>query len=187
MTSTLPLQRVRPATDRPAGPDTMRDRARRTLRRHRVFLGATAVVMLHVADDNFLQPNPGVSPADHLVSGLVPLAALLVAAAAYPRVRAGTRAVLAFAVGFTGILVGAVEAGYYTFSGGPSGDDFTAGLPPSPAWYCSGWVPSRSGGLAGRAAAGPGATCAAPRRASPHCCSWGSWSARSRRCTSPRT
>ncbi len=125
MASTLPLQRVRPATDRPAGTDTMRDRARRTLRRHGVFFGVNAVVMLHVADDNFLHPNPGVSPADHLVSGLVPLAALLAAAASYPRVRAGTRAVLAFAVGLTGILVGAVEAGYYTFSGGPSGDDFT--------------------------------------------------------------
>ena len=81
--------------------------------------------MLHVADDNFLQPNPGVSAGDHLVSGFVPLAALLAAAAAYPRVRPGTRAVLAFAVGLTGILVGAIEAGYYTFSVGPSGDDFT--------------------------------------------------------------
>ena len=98
------------------------------LQRHRVFLAATAAVMLHVADDNFLQPNPGVSAGDHLVSGLVPLAALLAAAAAYPRVRPGTRAVLAFAVGLTGIVTGAVEAGYYTFSVGPSGDDFTGWL-----------------------------------------------------------
>src|SRR5690349_3750702 len=90
------------------------------LRTHRVFFVATALVMLHVADDNFLQPNPGVSPADHLVSGLVPLAALLAAAAAYPRVRPGTRAVIALAVGLTGIVTGAVEAGYYTFSVGPS-------------------------------------------------------------------
>ena len=97
----------------------------RHVRPTRVFLGATALVMLHVADDNFLQPNPGVSAGDHLVSGLVPLAALLAAAAAYPRVSPGTRGLLALAVGLTGILVGAVEAGYYTFTVGPSGDDFT--------------------------------------------------------------
>ena len=43
------------------------------LREHRVFFAATAAVMLHIADDNFFQPEPGVSPSDHLVSGLVPL------------------------------------------------------------------------------------------------------------------
>ena len=55
----------------------------------------------------------------------MPLVALLAAGAAYPRVRAGTRAVLALAVGLTGLVVGAIEAGYYTFSVGPSGDDYT--------------------------------------------------------------
>ena len=108
--------------------------------------------MLHVADDNFLQPNPGVSAGDHLVSGLVPLAALLAAAAAYPRVRPGTRAVLAFAVGLTGIVVGAVEAGYYTFSVGPSGDDFT------------GWVAAVAGAGARRSRRHAPVAVAAPGR-----------------------
>ena len=125
MTSTLLHPPVPTTPEQTDAPVSRRDRALSTLRRHRVFFAATAFVMLHVADDNFLQPNPGVSPGDHLVSGLVPLALLLAAAAAYPRVRAGTRAVLAFAVGLTGVMVGAIEAGYYTFSTGPSGDDFT--------------------------------------------------------------
>jgi uncharacterized protein len=99
-----------------------------TRRERLVFLAATAAVMLHVADDNFFQPEPGVSPADHLVSGLVPLAALAAAAATYPRVHAGARAVLASVVGLFAVVFGAVEAGYYTLKVGPSGDDYTGFL-----------------------------------------------------------
>jgi hypothetical protein len=109
----------------PEAPVSRRTRAIATLRRHRVFYGSTAVVMLHVADDNFFQPNPGVSAGDHLVSGFVPLAALLVAAAAYPRVRAGARAVIALAIAVTGLVVGLMESGSHLAQGGPSGDDFT--------------------------------------------------------------
>ena len=47
-----------------------------------VALGAAAVA-LHVADDTLLQPNPGTSPADHLVSGLVPIALVAGAAALF--------------------------------------------------------------------------------------------------------
>lgn len=86
--------------------------------------GALALIALHVVDDSFLQPEPGTAPADHLVSGLVPLALLAAAAAAYGRSRAGVRATLALLVGFFGVL-GGTEAAYYTFNGGPSGDDFT--------------------------------------------------------------
>ncbi len=124
MPSTLLRPPVRPSPTE-SDPDSRWTRVRRVLRRHRVFYAATAVVALHVADDNFLQPNPGVSARDHLVSGLVPILALLAAAAAYPRVRAGSRALIALSVGLTGLVVGAIEAGYYTFSVGPSGDDWT--------------------------------------------------------------
>ena len=51
-----------------------------------LFLGATGVIALHVADDSFLQPQPGTSAADHLIRGLVPLAALALAVVAYLRV-----------------------------------------------------------------------------------------------------
>jgi hypothetical protein len=37
---------------------------------------AIGVMALHIADDSFLQPAPGTRADDHLVSGLVPLAAL---------------------------------------------------------------------------------------------------------------
>jgi dienelactone hydrolase len=86
--------------------------------------GALALVALHVVDDNLLQPEPGTSPVDHLVSGLVPLALVAGAMATYGRARSGVRATLALLGGFFGVLTG-TEAAYYTLNGGPSGDDFT--------------------------------------------------------------
>jgi len=41
---------------------------------------ALALIAVHIVDDNFLQPQPGMSAGDHLVSGLVPLAVLLLSA-----------------------------------------------------------------------------------------------------------
>ena len=93
-----------------------------------MFLAATATVMLHIADDSFLQPEPGVSAGDHLVSGLVPLGFLSVAVLLFLRIRAGARAVLAIIVGLMGIVTGFAEAGYYTVTVGPSGDDYSGFL-----------------------------------------------------------
>jgi dienelactone hydrolase len=86
--------------------------------------GAIAVVAVHVADDNFLQREPGTSAAEHLVSGLAPLAVLAGVAVWYRGARPGVRATLALLAGFFGVLSG-TEAAYYTLNGGPSGDDFT--------------------------------------------------------------
>jgi fermentation-respiration switch protein FrsA (DUF1100 family) len=88
-------------------------------------VAALAVIAVHVLDDNFLQPQPGTSAGDHLVSGLVPTAVLLGAAAAYPRLRAGLRATFALTLGILGIVIGVGEAGYYSLEVGPSGDDYT--------------------------------------------------------------
>jgi uncharacterized protein len=85
---------------------------------------AFGVIGLHVVDDNFLQPEPGVSASDHLVSGLVPLGMLIGAVAIYPRVRAGLRGVLALVFGVLGV-VGGTEAAYYAQDVGLSGDDYT--------------------------------------------------------------
>jgi len=85
---------------------------------------ALAVVSLHLVDDNFLQPNPGTSAADHLVSGLAPLGLLVLAGAVYPRLRAGARASIALLAGYFGALAG-TEAVYYTTAVGASGDDYT--------------------------------------------------------------
>jgi uncharacterized protein len=86
---------------------------------------ALGIAALHVVDDNFLQPQPGTSAADHLAGGLLSTALLVVAAWGYPRLRPGARATLAIGVGLFTVVMGVGEAGYYTRENGPSGDDFT--------------------------------------------------------------
>jgi alpha/beta superfamily hydrolase len=88
-------------------------------------LASIAIVGLHVADDSFLQPEPGTSALDHLAGGLIPLAALGIAAAGYRRGRAGLQATIAVVVGILALVIGAASAGYDTVTVGPSGDDFT--------------------------------------------------------------
>lgn len=91
-------------------------------------LVALGLIGLHVLDDNFVQPQPGTSPADHLASGLVPIAVLLLFALAYPRLRGGLRGTLAIVLGLFATVIGAGEAGYYALKIGPSGDDYTGFL-----------------------------------------------------------
>jgi uncharacterized protein len=83
-----------------------------------------AVIALHVVDDNFVQPQPGAAAGDHLVSGLVPLVLLALAATAYRREHGARCAAVALVAGIFGVVAG-VEAAYYTINGGPSGDDYT--------------------------------------------------------------
>jgi uncharacterized protein len=87
-------------------------------------VAALLVVALHVVDDRFLQPQPGTSAADHLVSGLVPVAVLLLFAVFYSRLRAGWRGSLAILLGVFGLVTG-IEAVYYLQAGRLSGDDYT--------------------------------------------------------------
>jgi uncharacterized protein len=82
------------------------------------------VIVLHVLDDRFIQPQPGTSAGDHLVSGLVPTAVLLTVAAFYPRLRPGLRASLAIGLGLFGVATG-IEAVHYLDAGRFSGDDYT--------------------------------------------------------------
>ena len=162
MTTTAPERTQEPTSIPSRG-------VRQTLREHRVFFAATAAVMLHIADDNFFQPEPGVSPSDHLVSGLVPLGLLALGAAAYPRVRAGARAVVAIVFGLIGLMVGLVEAGYYTVTVGPAGDDYTGLLAGAAAiaLFALAAVTLWRTRKPGRA--GPAATCAGP------CSGWLPW------------
>jgi hypothetical protein len=97
---------------------------RRRVRDSQLFALALAVIAVHVVDDNFVQPEPGTSAGDHLVSGLVPLAVLGLAAWGYPRLPGAGRGALALAFGVLGIAAG-IEAAHYTSKVGPSGDDFT--------------------------------------------------------------
>jgi hypothetical protein len=99
-------------------------RARTTITATRLLLLAVALLALHVVDDSFLQPQPGTAATDHLVSGLVPLAVLGLAAWALPRVRPGARGAIALLLVLPAILSGA-EALYYGGQTGLSGDDYT--------------------------------------------------------------
>jgi len=87
-------------------------------------LASIGLVGLHIADDNFLQPEPGMSAVDHLPGGLALLAFVAAGAWAYTRVRAGARAAIALLAGFFGVLAG-TEAVYYSVADAPSGDDFS--------------------------------------------------------------
>lgn len=89
-----------------------------------LFRLGVAFIALHVLDDTFLQPQPGTSASDHLVSGLVPLALLGLVAWGFPRLRGGRRGALALTVGVLGAATG-IEAAYYTSKLGASGDDYT--------------------------------------------------------------
>jgi dienelactone hydrolase len=89
-----------------------------------LFLIGLALIAVHVLDDNVVQPQPGTSPGDHVVSTLVPLALLGLAASAYSRLRGGRRGALALVFGVFGIAAG-IEGFYYAREVGPSGDDFS--------------------------------------------------------------
>ena len=98
--------------------------AARTPLDRRLFGLAVGLIGLHVADDNFLQPEAGTSASDHLLSGLLPLALLALAYWAYPRLSGARRGALALFIGPLGIVTG-IEAVHYANQVGPSGDDFT--------------------------------------------------------------
>lgn len=90
----------------------------------RVARAALAVMALHIADDSFVQPASGTTVADHLVSGLVPIAALALVAWAFGRMRPGARAASALLLAPLAVALGA-EAVYYWREVGLSGDDYS--------------------------------------------------------------
>ena len=108
--------------------DRLASAARALTRETSLALVGLGLVALHVLDDAFLQPQPGVEPSDHLVSGLVPLAILATAAWIYGRSRPGARASIALVGGVFGLVL-SVEAMYAALEGtGAAGDDYTGFL-----------------------------------------------------------
>jgi uncharacterized protein len=93
----------------------------------KLFRLAVAAIGLHIADDNFFHPEAGTSAGDHLVSGLVPLVLLAIAAWGFPRLRGAGQGALALLLGPLGIATG-IEAVHYANQVGPSGDDYTGFL-----------------------------------------------------------
>ena len=93
-------------------------------REYALFAIGIGVVAVHIADDNYLRPQPGTSAGDHLASGLIPVAVLAVVAILYPHVRAGVRAATAITFGAIGITVG-IPSAYHLLEGSAAGDDYT--------------------------------------------------------------
>jgi uncharacterized protein len=89
-----------------------------------IFLAGVLVVAVHVLDDTLVQPPAGTPRTDHLLSAVVPLALLALAAWAYPRLSGTARGALGVVLGLAAATVG-IEAAHYANQVGPSGDDFT--------------------------------------------------------------
>lgn len=123
MTTTAALPK-----DRARSPRALYARLPAVLRRESgLFLVGVGLIAVHLVDDNFLQPAPGTSAADHLASGLIPIAILAAVAALYRYVRAGARAATAMTVGAIGVAIG-IPGVYYLLRGHASGDHYTGVL-----------------------------------------------------------
>jgi len=92
------------------------------------FRVAMAAAVLWALDDGFWHRELGTSPGDHLTSVLVPagLAALL--ALAYPRLRAGARAIAALTAGPLMVVASVVDGVRHVAVDRLAGDDLTAML-----------------------------------------------------------
>ena len=102
-------------------------RARELMRdRVRLFQVGAALVAIAVADDAFVHPEPGTSAGDPLASGLIPIAIAVLAALAYPRLRAGLRACIALVFSALALDAGIVDGIRHIVINTMSGDDLTA-------------------------------------------------------------
>jgi hypothetical protein len=95
------------------------------VREQRLFLLGLGLVVLHILDAEFLQPEPGTSASDHLASGLVPVGIAVSTAIIYPRLRAGLRASICLLYGIVGFASCVATSAYHTVAEGPAGDDYT--------------------------------------------------------------
>jgi hypothetical protein len=88
-----------------------------------VFRVALAFAALAVADDAFLHPEQGVKAADHLVSGLAPLAIAAALAWWFPRMRAGARGAAAIIAGALALTAGVADGLRHVLADRLAGDD----------------------------------------------------------------
>jgi hypothetical protein len=82
----------------------------------RVFVIVTLVALAHALDDAFVHRGPGLGIGQHALAGLIALAAGIGAIAAFPRLRPGLRAALAFSFG----VVALVTARYTSITSVPT-------------------------------------------------------------------
>jgi hypothetical protein len=71
-----------------------------------VFTIATALTLIHAFDDAFVHRGPGLGLGQHAVAGLIALAVAVAGVLAFPSLRPGLRAALAFAFGGLALVNG---------------------------------------------------------------------------------
>src|SRR4051812_49826377 len=64
-----------------------------------VFTAASALALVHALDDAFVHRGPGLGLGQHALAGAIAVFAWLAGVLAFPRLRPGLRAALAFAYG----------------------------------------------------------------------------------------
>jgi uncharacterized protein len=94
----------------------------------RVFVIAVVVALAHAVDDAFVHRGPGLGLGQHALAGLIALAAGIGAIAAFPRLRPGLQAGLAFSFGVLAVVNGAMHLGNFDAADVTGALAFAAGI-----------------------------------------------------------
>jgi hypothetical protein len=97
--------------------------ARETL----VFRVAVGLALVHALDDAFVHRGPGLGFGQHALAGAISIVAAVAAMVAFPRLRAGWRAALAFSLGGLALVNGMMHV-IHISRYGASGGDVTGAL-----------------------------------------------------------
>ena len=92
-----------------------------------VFIAATAVALVHALDDAFVHRGAGLGIGQHALAGLIAITAAAAAVGAFPRLRPGLQAALAFAFGGLAIVNGTMHLAHVG-EHGAAGSDVTGAL-----------------------------------------------------------
>jgi uncharacterized protein len=92
-----------------------------------VFGVSTVLVLVHALDDAFVHRGPGLGLGQHALAGLISIAACVAGVVAFPSLRPGLRAALAFAFGGLACVNGAFHVAHVV-DYGPAGSDLTGVL-----------------------------------------------------------
>ena len=87
-----------------------------------VFAGATAAALVHALDDAFVHRGPGLGLGQHALAGAIALVGAITAVVAFPSLRPGLRAALAFAFGVLALVNGMLHVTHLRAHGVADGD-----------------------------------------------------------------